>query len=255
MEKPMKLENKVALVIGGSTGLGRACAEAIAANGAKVMIADINEPAAQENLTRIRAAGGEGSFVKTDATNEPQVQAAVAQTVKEFGKLDILVNSAGGPSAPDNDGWHFCIDMFLKAPYYACRAALPEMEKNGSGSIINISSLSGVTGSLARVIEGTGYPAAKHGVIGITKTLALAYGKKNIRVNAICPGYIKSELTRGMFEAEDGGRKLISETLRVPLDRWGEAHEIGNVAAFLASDDASFITGQPIIVDGGFMAR
>jgi len=251
----MKLQDRAALVIGGSTGLGRACAEACAAEGAKVMIADINQPAAEENLARIRAAGGTGAFVRCDATDEEQVKAAVAATVAEFGKLDILVNSAGGPSEPDNEGWHFCIDMFLKAPYYACRAALPEMEKNGKGAIINISSLSGVTGSLARVIEGTGYPAAKHGVIGITKTLALAYGKKNIRVNAICPGYIKSELTRAMFEAEDGGRKLISETLRVPLDRWGEPEEIGKVAAFLASDDASFITGQPIIVDGGFMAR
>ena len=108
---------------------------------------------------------------------------------------------------------------------------------------------------MAKTVDGTGYPCAKHGVIGLTRTIALAYAKKNIRANAICPGYIRTDLTRPMYETEDGGQTLISDTLRVPLDRWGEPHEIGKVAAFLASDDASYITGQPIIVDGGFMAR
>jgi NAD(P)-dependent dehydrogenase (short-subunit alcohol dehydrogenase family) len=251
----MKLQGKAALIIGGSAGIGRACAEACAAAGAQVMIADINEARATEVIDGIRAVGGTGSFTSTDATAEDAVKAAVGATVAAFGKLDILVNSAGGFAKHDAEGWHRYIDMFLKAPYYACRAALPEMEKNGGGSIINISSLAGVTGSYVRDADGTGYSAAKHGVIGITKTLALAYGKKNIRVNAICPGYVKTEATRSLYESDDGGRKLISKDLRVPLDRWGEAHEIGNVAAFLASDDASFITGQPIVVDGGFMAR
>jgi NAD(P)-dependent dehydrogenase (short-subunit alcohol dehydrogenase family) len=253
-ESLMKLQDKVALVIGGSSGLGRACAEACAAEGAKVVIADINQRGAEDTLAGIHAAGGAGLFVNTDAMDESAVKAAVAATVREFGKLDILVNSAGGPTEADEAGWHYQIDMYLKAPYYGCRQALPELEKNG-GSIINIASLSGVTGSLAKVPEGTGYPAAKHGLIGITKTLALAYGEKNIRVNAICPGYIKTELTRRLYEARDGGDRLINETLKVPLRRWGEAHEIGKVAAFLASEDASFITGQSIIVDGGFMAR
>jgi NAD(P)-dependent dehydrogenase (short-subunit alcohol dehydrogenase family) len=255
MEIPMKLKDKVALVIGGSSGLGRASAEACAADGAKVVIADINERGAEEVLAGIRAAGGTGLFINTNAMDEEAVKAAVTKTVSEYGKLDILVNSAGGPSEADGAGWHFQIDMYLKAPYYACRAALPEMEKNGGGSIINIGSLSSVTGSLAKNIEGTGYPAAKHAIMGITKTLAIANGKKNIRVNTICPGYIKTELTRRLYEADDGGDRLITETLKVPMNRWGEAHEIGKVAAFLASDDASFITGQAIIVDGGFMAR
>jgi NAD(P)-dependent dehydrogenase (short-subunit alcohol dehydrogenase family) len=112
-----------------------------------------------------------------------------------------------------------------------------------------------VTGSVSRTVDETGYPCAKHGVIGLTRTLALAYAKKKIRVNAICPGYIKTGMTEQLYQAADGGRALISETLRVPMDRWGEPHEIGKVVAFLASDDASYITGQPIIVDGGFMAR
>jgi NAD(P)-dependent dehydrogenase (short-subunit alcohol dehydrogenase family) len=251
----MKLQNKAALVIGGASGLGRASADACAANGAQVMIADIDTTRAAEVLASIRAAGGEGSVVRVDATDEETIKAAVAATVRTFGKIDILVNSAGGFAPHDEAGWHRYIDIFLKGTYYACRAALPEMERIGGGAIINVSSVAGVTGSYVESVEGTGYPAAKHGVIGMTRTLALAYGKMGIRVNAICPGYIKTEATRRMYEAEDGGRALISERLRVPMDRWGEAHEIGNVAAFLASDDASFITGQPIIVDGGIMAR
>jgi NAD(P)-dependent dehydrogenase (short-subunit alcohol dehydrogenase family) len=104
-------------------------------------------------------------------------------------------------------------------------------------------------------VQGTGYPSAKHGVIGLTRSIALIYAKQNIRANAICPGYIKTELTKRLHEDEEASRKLISETLQVPMDRWGDPHEIGKVAAFLASDDASYITGQPIIVDGGIMAR
>ena len=129
------------------------------------------------------------------------------------------------------------------------------MERNGGGAIVNISSVAGVTGAIAKSIEGTAYGCAKHGVIGLTRTIALTYAKDNIRANAICPGYIRTALTRSMHEAEDGGDSLINETLRVPMGRWGDPVEIGKVAAFLVSDDASYITGQPIIVDGGIMAR
>jgi NAD(P)-dependent dehydrogenase (short-subunit alcohol dehydrogenase family) len=250
-----KLQGRAALVIGGSSGVGRASAEACAAEGAKVMIADVNTACAEEAIATIKAAGGTASFIHTDGTSDPAVKAAVEATVREFGSLDILINSAGGSNPHSDEGWHLAIDMFLKGPYYACKYALPEMEKRGGGSIINIGSLSSVTGSMAQTIEATGYPCAKHGLLGLTRTLALSCASKNIRVNALCPGYIKTGLTRKMYEAEDGGRKLISETLRVPMERWGEPEEIGKVAAFLASDDASYITGQPIIVDGGFMAR
>jgi NAD(P)-dependent dehydrogenase (short-subunit alcohol dehydrogenase family) len=251
----MKLAGRVALIIGGSSGLGRASAEALAEEGATIVIGDVNQARSEAVIESVRAAGGKGAFIHTDAMNEELVKAAVDYCVDEFGSLDILVNSAGAPTTPDDAGWHFQIDMYLKGPYYACRAALPIMERQGSGAIINIGSLSSVTGSLASKIEGTGYPAAKHAIMGITKTLAIAYGKHNIRVNTVCPGYIKTELTRPLYEAEDGGEKLINETLRVPMRRWGEPHEIGKAVAFLASDDASFITGQSLIVDGGFMAR
>ena len=251
----MKLQGRSALVIGAASGLGRASAQACGAEGAKVMVADVNEAGGAETVELIRKAGGEAQFVRCDVTDEAAVKAAVDATVKAFGKLDILVNSAGYLDADGPREWHHTIDLYLKGPYYACRHALPEIEKAGGGSIVNIASISGVTGGVSRNIEETGYPCSKHGVVGLTRTLALAYAKKNIRVNAVCPGYIKTAGTKDLYGAPDGGKALISEGLRVPMDRWGEPHEIGKVVAFLASEDASFITGQPIIVDGGFMAR
>jgi NAD(P)-dependent dehydrogenase (short-subunit alcohol dehydrogenase family) len=219
------------------------------------MVADVNEANGAKVVEGIRARGGEAAFFRTDATSEENVKAAVEATEKAFGKLDILVNSAGlldPNAAPD---WHFAIDLYLKGPYYACRHGLDAMDRAGGGAIINISSLAGITGGIQKTVDATGYPCGKHGVIGLTRTLALAYAKKNVRVNAVCPGFIKTGMTEPLHQAADGGKALISETLRVPMDRWGEPHEIGKVVAFLASDDASFITGQPIIVDGGFMAR
>ena len=251
----MRLQGRSALVIGAASGLGRASAEALAQDGAQVMVADVNEAGGAKVVEGIRAAGGKAAFFRTDATNEENVKAAVAATEAAFGKLDILVNSAGllDPDAPLD--WHGAIDLYLKGPYYACRHGLDAMARAGGGSIINISSLAGITGGIQKTVEQTGYPCGKHGVVGLTRTLALAYAKQNIRVNAVCPGFIKTGMTEPLHQAADGGKALISETLRVPMDRWGEPHEIGKVVAFLASDDASFITGQPIIVDGGFMAR
>ena len=251
----MKLENKVALVFGGSSGLGRASAEACAQDGATVVVADVNGHGGAGVVEGIRANGGAASFVHSDITDEAAVEAAVRSTVDGFGNLDILVTSVGAATHDEAAPWHFAIDLFLKGPYYACKHAVAHMEQTGGGCILNIGSVASVTGGTSTSVEGTGYPTAKHGLLGMTRTIALAYAAKNIRANVVCPGYIKTPMTKSLYDRPDGGRSLITETLRVPLGRWGEPHEIGRVVAFLASDDAAYITGQPIVVDGGFMAR
>jgi NAD(P)-dependent dehydrogenase (short-subunit alcohol dehydrogenase family) len=219
------------------------------------MVADVNKASGNDVVSGIRATGGLASFVHADITDEEAVNQAVQATVREFGKLDILVTSAGGGTREQENPWEYAIDLYLRGPFYACKYAVDEMERIGGGVIVNIASIAGVTAGVSATVEEMGYPCAKHGVVGLTRTIALAYAKKNIRANAVCPGYIRTELTRPMYDNASGGRDLISEELRVPLDRWGEPHEVGKVVAFLASDDASYITGQPIIVDGGIMAR
>jgi NAD(P)-dependent dehydrogenase (short-subunit alcohol dehydrogenase family) len=248
----VKLQDRVALVFGGSSGIGRGCADSMADEGAAVVVADPNEEGGREVVEAIHARGGRALFVFADVTDEASVENAVKATVAEFGGLDSLVNSAGAGVRGD---WHRAIDIFFKGPYYACRHALPELERRGGGTIINIGSVASLRGSAqARSIEGTAYPMSKHGVLGLTKTLALAYGEKNIRVNCLCPGYIKTGLTKSLYEAPDADA-FIKENLRVPLGRWGEPEDLGRVAAFLASDDAAYISGQSIVVDGGLTAR
>lgn len=249
----MKLTGKAVLVIGGGSGIGRACAVACAGQGAAVMVSDINETSASETAKAIDARGGQAAAVAVNVTDEPSVAAAVQATVRAFGSLDVLITSAGG--RPGDDQWRHMVELYLVGTYYACKYALAEMERAGRGAIVNIASVAGLRGSVIGGIEATGYPAAKHGVVGMTKTLALAHAGQGIRVNAVCPGYVRTGLTQPMYATDDGGASLINERLRIPMGRWGEPDEIGKVAVFLASDDASFITGQAIAVDGGMTAR
>ena len=249
----MTLDGRVALVFGGSSGIGRACAEALADKGAAVVVTAPEGAAGNDVVTTIRSAGGSASYIAADITDESSVQQAVHGAVESFGKLDTVITSAGARVEGD-DAWHAAIDLYLKGPYYVSRHALPELGRNGGGVLLHIASIAAIRGSLAGSVDRSAYSTAKHGVLGLTRTLALAYGDKNIRVNAICPGYIKTPLTRQLYESPDT-ETFVKEQLRVPLGRWGEPEEIGRVAAFLASDDASYITGQAIVVDGGMTAR
>ena len=248
-------DERVAIVFGGASGIGRASAEALASQGCRVMVADLNGDAGAATASIIEAGGGIASHVSTDITDEDSVRSAIGATVDQFGTLGVLVTSVGAsPGKTGAEGWIRAIDLFLKGPFYASLHGIPELERNGGGAIVHIGSIASIRGSITRRVEQSGYPTAKHGLLGLTRTLALAYGARGIRVNAVCPGYIKTQMTRSLHESPESDA-LIRDTLRVPLGRWGEPHEIGKVVAFLASDDASYLTGQAIVVDGGMTAR
>jgi NAD(P)-dependent dehydrogenase (short-subunit alcohol dehydrogenase family) len=254
----MRLTGRVALVIGGSSGIGRACAGALAAEGAAVVVADVDDAGGEQTVADVTAAGGNAAFVHTTIMEERSVADAVRSAVDTFGGLNILVTSvAGRPPAElrgGPDGWKYMVDLFQTGPYYASRQALPSIIESGNGSVIHIASIAGIRGSLIGDVDTTAYPTAKHGVVGLTKSLALHYGPKGVRVNAICPGYVRTQATKQIYEADTDG-SYVRDTLRVPLQRWGRPEEIGTVASFLASDDASFISGQVIVADGGMTAR
>lgn len=254
----MRLTGRVALILGGSSGIGRACADALAADGAAVVVADVDDAGGQQTVADVTASGGTAAFVHTTIMEEPSVADSVRFAVDTFGGLNILVTSVAGRPPEElrgsPEGWKYMVDLFQTGPYYASRHALPAIVESGNGSVIHIASIAGIRGSLIGDVDATAYPTAKHGVIGLTKSLALHYGPKGVRVNAICPGYIQTPATKQIYEADTDGA-YVRDKLRVPLERWGRPEEIGTVASFLASDDASFISGQVIVADGGMTAR
>jgi len=261
-----KLSGRVAIVTGGSRGNGRGIALALARDGANVVIADVLETEARKVAEEIEELGREALVVKTDVTNWDQVQEMVKKTLNKFGKIDILVNNVGINIMPllfidfSEKEWDAIFDINVKSMFFCTKAVLPHMIKQKSGKIINISSMVGKKAMETEVP----YCASKAAVIGLTQGLALELGKHNINVNAICPGVVFTEATKkiaiGMAKAEgrtittDEEAKEYLETLAkkgAPLGRLQTTEDIGNMAAFLASDDAKNITGQAFNVCGG----
>lgn len=248
-------QGKVALITGGSSGIGRATALAFAREGAKVVIADIDEAGGGETLEMIRGVGGEATFVRTDVSKVADVEALVNKTVQTYHRLDCAHNNAGidGDFTTlvkyTEETWDRVMGVNLKSVWAGMKYEIPQMRKQGGGVIVNSASVAGYVGF--RTMGP--YVASKHGVIGLTKTAALEYSNFGIRVNAICPGAIRTPMVDA-FINNDPEREMSMNALQ-PIGRMGRAEEVANLVLWLCSDAASFITGSAIAIDGGIVAQ
>jgi NAD(P)-dependent dehydrogenase (short-subunit alcohol dehydrogenase family) len=250
----MRLENKVALITGGASGMGASMARIFAREGAKVAVADMLEEEGQQVAAQITQANGAAIFHKLDVTSEAEWHQVIGATLAAFGRLDILVNDAGISGSAvedlfDTDAWERLMAVNATGTFLGMKLAIPIMKEAGGGSIVNISSISGVTGQ--RGIH-VGYNASKGAVRTLTKSAAVQYGRDNIRVNSVHPGLMPPMRTSGRT-ADPALRAKWIET-SVPMGRAGRIEEVANAVLFLASDEASYITGVELYVDGGFLA-
>ncbi len=246
------LEDKVALVTGAASGIGRAIALHYAAEGAKVVVSDVDEAQGAETVAQISARHGQAMFVPADTSRPADHEALVRAALASYGALHIAANNAGisGPAAPVGefpvDGWERVIAVNLSGVFYGMRQQIPAMLEAGGGAIVNMASILGQVGFR----NSSGYVAAKHGVVGLTQTAALEYGAQNIRVNAVGPGFIHTPLL-----ADIPPKVIDALAARHALGRLGEAGEVAALVSWLSSDQASFVTGAYYAIDGGYLAQ
>jgi NAD(P)-dependent dehydrogenase (short-subunit alcohol dehydrogenase family) len=248
-----RLENKVAFITGAGRGIGQAIAQKLASEGAMVALAEIDLDSAQSAAESLRSQGCQAIPVQTDITQETDVQAAVTQVLERFGRVDILVNNAGknfyfDATMMSEADWDSAMNVDVKGAWLCCKHILPSMIAARAGSIINIASVH------ARITAPGHFPyaAAKSALVGLTRNLALDYAPYNIRVNAICPGWVRTGLVQDWFDRQADPRAAEARVLSFqPLQRIGTPEEIANFVAFVASDEASFVTGAELVVDGG----
>ena len=247
------LHGKVAIVTGGASGIGQSTALAFAREGVKVVVSDVDEQGGAETVRMIEEKGGEAIFFKADVSKSSEVEAMVRAAVETFGGLHFACNNAGiGGQLAETanyslESWQKVIDINLSGVFYCMKYEIPAMLKQGGGVIVNMASILGTVGTP----NAPAYVAAKHGVVGLTKTAALEYSARGIRISAVCPAYIRTPLIENALPPE-ALRQLVSLH---PIGRLGEPEEVAELVVWLCSDGASFVMGSPILVDGGYIAQ
>jgi NAD(P)-dependent dehydrogenase (short-subunit alcohol dehydrogenase family) len=249
----MRLDGKVAVITGAGSGMGRVAAQMFAAEGAKVVVAEFAADAGEETVRQVADAGGEASFVKTDVSREDDARAMVDHAVERFGRIDVLYNNAGimpeaDHSVTDTDVavWDQVMAVNLRGVFLGCKYAIPRMVERGSGSVINISSFVAILGCS---VPQDAYTASKGAVLSLTRSLAVQFGPRGVRSNAICPGPIETPLLMDWLLKDDAAKKL--RLARNPTGRFGKPEEIVNAAIYLASDESRWTNGAQFVIDGG----
>jgi len=252
----MQFEKKVALVTGGSTGIGRETALDFAQKGAKVVVADVNDAEGANTVAQIEKAGGEAIFVHADVSKDKEARSMVDESIAHFGRLDYACNNAGieGVSAPTAEmkvaDWNKVIGVNLNGVFLSMKYEIPEMLKAGGGAIVNVASILGKVG----FANASAYTAAKHGVIGLTKASALEYSAQGIRVNAACPAFIITPMLERAGITSNDEIRAAMEAMH-PIGRMGQPEEVAKTITWLCSDDASFVSGEALLVDGAYVAQ
>ena len=251
----MRLNDKVAVITGGSSGIGRATCLLFSREGASVVIVDINDAGGQETLAAIQASGGEAIYVHADQAKAADCENMIKTAENTYGKVNVLFNNAGISHADDDDAlntseavWDLTFDVNVKGVFLCCKYGIPALRRAGGGSIINTASF---VAHLGAATPQLAYTASKGAVLSMTRELATIHARENIRVNALCPGPLRTEL---LMKYLDTPEKRQRRLVHVPMGRFGEADEIAKAALYLASDESSFVTGTSFMVDGGITA-
>jgi NAD(P)-dependent dehydrogenase (short-subunit alcohol dehydrogenase family) len=251
----MRLENKVALITGGGSGIGRQSALLFAREGAAVVVADVNDEDGRETAALVTAAGGRAEYCRADVSQAADCERMVAVAEQRFGRLNVLFNNAGIMHAKDDDAisteesvWDLTMAINAKGVFFGCKYGIPALRRAGGGSIINTASFVALMGAATPQIA---YTASKGAVLALTRELAVVHARENIRVNALCPGPLKTELLMRFLDTEQKKQRRL---VHIPAGRFGEAKEIALAALYLASDESSYVTGTEFMVDGGLTA-
>jgi NAD(P)-dependent dehydrogenase (short-subunit alcohol dehydrogenase family) len=251
----MRLKDKVSVITGAGSGIGRESALLFAREGSAVVCVDLNDKAAADTVADIAKAGGKAVAVKADVSKSADCENMIAVAEKTYGKLDVLFNNAGIMDSRDDDAistdeqvWDFTMNVNLKSVFLGCKFGIPALRRAGGGSIINTASIVALMGSAAPQIA---YTASKGGILSMTRELAMIHARENIRVNALCPGPLRTEL---LMKFLDTDKKKQRRLIHLPMGRFGESAEIAKAALFLASDESSYTTASTFLVDGGMSA-